>query len=101
MVYGRVYKGKLSWQNVLAVALVAFVRLLNLAEGFLVHFAVTNLWLKLNCRPFMSSPLLSGFVAVLLTNPKNISFDCHVAAQLQMLDLATVSVCPYPFPHCQ
>ena len=72
MVYGRVYKGKLSWQNVLAVALVAFVRLLNLAEGFLVHFAVTNLWLKLNCRPFMSSPLLSGFVQ--LTNPQNISF---------------------------
>ena len=80
MVYGRVYKEKLSWQNVLAVALVAFVRLLNLAEGFLVHFAVTNLWLKLNCRPFMSSPLLSGFVA---DKPQNISFDCfcprHVA----------------------
>ena len=79
MVYGRVYKGKLSWQNVLAVALVAFVRLLNLAEGFLVHFAVTNLWLKLNCRPFMSSPLLSGFVQ--LTNPQNISFAAKLVTQ--------------------
>lgn len=89
---------KESWQNVLVSALVALLRLLNLAEGFLVHFAVTNLWLKLNCRPFMSSPLLSGFVE--LTNPKNISFAGELVTQTRGYNagFTRVSVYPYPFP---